>query len=334
MTALKRITAFVLSLCLLLAMTACGANDKAAETPSGVAPESTQSPSPPVNEPGAADENVPDYIGTELVMPDWISELDCFDPIETLGDTLFMNVSTVDGTQAIAGYDTLSGTWQRYDPDTGNGIAASVSIHLFSAADGALWILLRETSPSLAENDHDLSKLLESYYLLYIDLDTGERRVNHLDIWQGAKTPFLMSLIALDKDRALLGDGENAWLIDPDAQLIGSGETKVRGMGFHVRINGVLYVDTADGLSRLDMDTLQYVEPLEELIDQFLYGSSLGRVLADKDGILYGVDPSTGEKTELFSWADISASPGQSGFENANGDIFILSDRLFKVSPT
>ena len=100
---------------------------------------------------------------------------------------------------------------------------------------------------------HFLRKL--DYYLLYMDLSTGNQTYSHVDFWNEG-SPYLMSLIALDSNRALVGNGEKTFLLDSQACVIGMPELNVQGEGLHARVNDNLYIQTEKGL----VDLLPYID--------------------------------------------------------------------------
>ena len=306
---------------LSLTLTACG-RDTAS---SAAAPDGTAGPvhtaAIPMTEPG--------YISTEIVPPDWVES---FGSRETLGDMFYISAATVDGSLAVAAYDTINDSWQRYDLDTCSAVNPGVS--KFSASENSFWLLLRESRSDEEIAAGNLSRLL-NYYLLYLDLNTKAQTLTAVDWWSESQ-PYFASLIALDDGRALLGDGETAYLIDPRARIMDTPDLEIMGEGLHVRVAGDIYVNTYDGLARLNPDSLQYENTIEEIVDQCIYSSSPGNFLTTKDSILYSVNPSTGEETELLSWLDVSLSYsnlyGWTGMENSRGDIFHITDTLIRVT--
>ena len=117
-----------------------------------------------------------------------------------MGDVFYILAETGEGAQAVAAYDTIAEQWQRYELDMSPVYFARVQ--KFSAAGGALWILLRESF-----GPEDTDPYQDKYYwLLHYDLETGEQSCNKLEFWQEGE-PYLLALIALDGERALLGDG-------------------------------------------------------------------------------------------------------------------------------
>ena len=201
----SKLTAALLALTLLL--TACGRSGAgtagepelrepgdAGETGSGVTIAEARIPS----------ETEPGYKSTVIEPPQWAGELGSG---AVLGDVFYILAETGEGAQAAAAYDTIREQWQRYDLDMSPVYCARVQ--KFSAAGGALWVLLREGfGPE--DTDHYQDKY---YWLLHYDLETGEQSCNKLEFWQEGE-PYLLALIALDGERALLGDGERSFLID------------------------------------------------------------------------------------------------------------------------
>lgn len=322
-----KIICLLVILALTLNLVGCGVGNKDAGQETNIEP--TLAPSSVINAPVVSKETVPGYISTELITPDWVDSLG---KSEAVGDIFYIVAYTIDNTLAVTGYDTVNDNWKRYDLGIGSSIYPGVS--LFSASEESLWVMLREHYTQEEIDAKDLSRPLD-YYLIHMNMDSGEQACTRID-WRDEKDPYFLSLIALDRDKALLSDGEKTYLLSPEAQILDTPELEIMGDGLHVRVNGEIYVNSYDGVARLDQDTLQYVNPIEEIMDQSIYSSSLGNILTTKDNVLYCVNPSSGEKTEVFSWMDVSLSystlHGWSGLENSNGDIFHLTDRLIKVT--
>lgn len=136
----RKLTALLLALTLLL--TACGRSGAgtagepelrepgdAGETGSGVTIAEARIPS----------ETEPGYKSTVIEPPQWAGELGSG---AVLGDVFYILAETGEGAQAAAAYDTIREQWQRYDLDMSPVYCARVQ--KFSAAGGALWVLLRE----------------------------------------------------------------------------------------------------------------------------------------------------------------------------------------------
>lgn len=296
-------------------------------SPAAQSPAATAADPITIAEPQTPMETVIDYVSTEVETPEWVER---FSRSEPIGDWFHTAAYTTDGGIAIVSYDTINDAWQRYDLDTEPAICPTVEF--FSAADGSFYVVLRESYTDAEISAGDLSRAL-NYYLVYLNAETGEQTCSYL-AWDEHQ-PYYMALIALDKNRALLSDGETTYLLDPMAEVIDTPPLEILGGGSHVYINGEMYVGTYDGVARLDKDALQYTDTVSKMKDQPVYGSCLGRFLTTKDSTLYSVSLS-GEETELFSWMDVSLSYsrlyGWKGLENSNGDIFHLTDRITKVS--
>ena len=208
----KKITAILLALALLL--TACGkSGDETAAKPEREQDggrEKAASQTVTIAEPRIPQETVPGYKSTVIEPPHWAEELGSG---AVMGDVFYILAETGEGAQAVAAYDTITEQWQRYDLDLSPVYFARVQ--KFSAAGGALWILLRE-----GYGPEDTDYYQDKYYwLLHYDLETGEQSCNKLEFWQEGG-PYLLALIALDGERALLGDGESSFLIDSRGQLL------------------------------------------------------------------------------------------------------------------
>ncbi len=318
-----KLTCIMLTIALLLVMTGCAGN-------SNLVPHDlsdTASNAITLDEPQSSNETVMGYISTEIETPKWVNS---FDRSDTIGNFFHIVAYTNDGGLAVASYDTLNNTWQRYDIITEPAIYPGVE--LFSATESSFWLVLREHYTNAEISSDNLSRPL-NYYLVYIDTETGEQACTYLS-WD-ENQPYYMALIAIDKGRALLSDGETTYLLNPMAEVIGNPSLEIMGSGTHVYVNGEMYVASFDGLTNLNRDTLQYTDKIIPIRDQPVYSSSLGHFLTTKDSVLYSVS-SSGEETELFSWMSVSLSYsrlyGGKGLENSNGDIFHLTDRVTKVS--
>ena len=323
----SKLTAALLALTLLL--TACGRSgaDTAAE-PESQAPGDAGEPVPAVTigEPRIPSETELGYKSTVIEPPDWAEE---FGAGTVMGDFFYILTETREGTRAVAAYDTITEQWQRYDLDMSPVYFARVQ--KFSAAAGALWVLLRE---SFAPEDTDYYQD-KYYWLLHYDLETGEQSCNKLEFWQEGE-PYFLSLIALDGERALLGNGASSFLIDGEGQLLTETERLITGEGLHARIGGSLYVNTPEGLAPLDTQSLEYGPALGDIRDRTVYSSSLGNILTVQEEKLCRYDPASGSMEELFAWNDVALSYsymyGWTGMENSRGDIYHLTHSLIKVS--
>lgn len=324
----KKLTAILLALVLLL--TACGKSGDGtaaeSEREQNGGGENAASQAVTIAEPKAPQETEPGYKSTVIEPPDWAEE---FGSGAVLGDVFYILAETGEGAQAVAAYDTIGEQWQRYDLDISPVYCPR--IQKFSAAAGALWVLLREGfAPE--DTDHYQDKY---YWLLHYDLETGEQSCNKLEFWQEGN-PYLSALIALDGERALLGDGESSFLVDSRGQLLEELEPLTTGEGYNARIGDSLYVNTPEGLAPLDTDSLEYGPALGDIRDRAVYSSSLGNILTVHEEKLCRYDPASGSMEELFAWTDVALSYsymyGWTGMENSKGDIYHLTHSLIKVS--
>lgn len=324
----KKLTAILLALVLLL--TACGKSGGGTaaepELEQNGGGENAASQAVTIAEPKTPQETELGYKSTVIEPPDWAEE---FGSGAVMGDVFYILAETGEGAQAVAAYDTIAEQWQRYDLDISQVYFARVQ--KFSAAGGALWILLRE---SYGPEDTELYQD-KYYWLLHYDLETGEQSCNKLEFWQEGE-PYLLALIALDGERALLGDGESSFLIDSQGQLLEEMEPLTMGEGRNARIGDTLYVNTPEGLAPLDTDSLEYGPALGDIRDRAVYSSSLGNILTVHEEKLCRYDPASGSMEALFAWTDVALSYsymyGRTGMENSKGDIYHLTDSLIKVS--
>ncbi len=324
----KKLTAALLVLVLLL--TACGkSGDGTAAEPEREQDggrENAAGQTVTIAEPKTPQETELGYKSTVIEPPHWAEELGSG---AVMGDVFYILAETGEGAQAVAAYDTITEQWQRYDLDLSPVYFARVQ--KFSAAGGALWILLRE-SFGPEDTDHYQDKY---YWLLHYDLETGEQSCNKLEFWQEGE-PYLLALIALDGERALLGDGESSFLIDSRGQLLEEMEPLTMGEGRNARIGDSLYVNTPEGLAPLDTQNLKCGPALGDIRDRAVYSSSLGNILTVHEEKLCRYDPASGSMEALFAWANVALSYsymyGWTGMENSKGDIYHLTDSLIKVS--
>lgn len=162
----RKLTALLLASTLLL--TACGRSGAGtAGEPELREPGDAGEPVPAVTigEPRIPSETEPGYKSTVIEPPQWAGELGSG---AVLGDVFYILTETTEDTQAVAAYDTITQQWQRYDLDMSPMYCPR--IQKFSAAGGALWVLLREGfGPE--DRDHYQDKY---YWLLHYDLETGE----------------------------------------------------------------------------------------------------------------------------------------------------------------
>ena len=321
----RKLTALLLALTMLL--TACGKSGGTAAEDLPVPVDTGETGLVvTIGEPRIPSETEPGYKSTVIEPPDWAEE---FGAGTVMGDFFYILTETREGTRAAAAYDTIREQWQRYDLDMSPVYCARVQ--KFSAAGGALWILLREGyGPEDTELYQD-----KYYWLLRCDLETGEQSCNKLEFWQEGE-PYFLSLIALDGERALLGNGASSFLVDSRGQLLEETEPLTMGEGFNARIGDTIYVNTSEGLAPLDTQNLEYGPALGDIRDRTVYSSSLGNILTVQEEKLCRYDPASGGLEPLFAWTDVALSYsymyGWTGMENSRGDIYHLTHSLIKVS--
>ena len=148
------------------------------------------------------------------------------------GDVFYIVTYTTDNRLVIAEYDTLHNSWQRIDLNTGDSIYPGVA--LFSASEESLWVVLRENYTAEEMGAKDYSRLL-SYYLIHVNLKGHLQTCNRIT-WWSEDNPYLLSIIALDRDEAILSDGETTYLIDSEAHIIETVDLKIMGDGLHVHL--------------------------------------------------------------------------------------------------
>lgn len=327
---MKRIFCLLLVLSLALSLCACGEKGEAGESPAESGGD--KAPAVVIPEPQAATETVEGWISTEIEGPDWAASLSGWD---TLGDTVYLEAETVDGGLAVAAYDTLSGQWSRTDLDTAD--AHVPGIDELEVTEGAVWALLREGYTDEEMRSGAYYTRRPAYYLTHVDRATGEQNCRKLDFWQEGKNGYFVAMIGLDGERVLLGnDGDTAWLLDAQGNLVDRPAFSILGMGTHYWIGDQLYLDGYGGPAPLDRETLQTGTPVPELTDQPVYASCLGNFLLVDHEDFSRFDPATGEKTVLFNWLDVALSyrnmHGLNGLENSQGDIYHFTGKLIRIS--
>lgn len=277
----------------------------------------------------APKEHTQGYISTEIDNPNWVNK---WGACEAINDNLYIIAYLNDGSIAIADYNTVSNSWNRYDIDTST--VYNYSVDCFSATENSFWILLREQFTPEEISNKNFSRILFCY-LIHFDRNTGIQTRSKIDFHKN-NSAYFVSLIALDANSAVLSDIEKTYLIDESANIISFPEFQIYGSGFHARAGDDLYVETERGISRLDIHTLQYDEPLCDVNSQALYGSCNNRLFITENNLFYVFDINSGNMTQLFAWTDTSLSFqrlfGLFGLENSKGDIFHLTDRITKVT--
>lgn len=334
----SRIISAALLMTLLFSLCACGADSTppATAAPTPVQPAATAAPAPtPTERP-----MVTGYIATEVITPDWVKT---WGSCDIANDTFYIGTETADGGVAVTAFDTLSETFRRYDIDT-ESLHNAHSLYI-SAADNSVWVFVYEARTlDEIQSNANVGEMRE--FIAHIDLATGEHTLNEISFWEESFN-MPMYLIAMDDERALFGNssvteiegvkGYNNFVIDTNANVIARPEADILGVAKRVRVDGVLYLATEQGLAPLDTETLQCGAAIGEIINQpVLYSSSCGNFLVTKDNALFAIDPTSGAETEMFKWADVALSfsrlYGQNGLENKNGDIYHLTDRITKIT--
>lgn len=334
----NRYVSVLLAAAMLFVMGSCVSDDAPDfhEVRTGAAPAAAE-PAVSAAEPdgvqtAAAVQTVLGYAAEEIPSPDWVLD---FGVCDIYNETFYIAAAAADGGAAVAGFDTRTEQFERYDIDVGTLHNPHTSI--ISAAENSLWLFIFE-SWTAEELEQGLYTGETNLFLLYRNLITGEQRISPVLFWEETSPPLF--LLALDDGRALAGNHDcktKTYLFDKDASLIEKPDMIVHGMGVRAWVNDRLYVQTPDGLAELDRSALKFGAPIEEIYDQpAVYSSSRGHFLTTTDNTFYSVDADTGEKTEIFNWMDVALSfsrlYGNSGLENENGDYFHYTDRITKIT--
>ena len=318
-----------LLLCLLMAAGLCScarasdnAPDSAEQETGAVAPSGALK----LSDPEPVTDTVPGWYPTLLPQPDWLLDAGGW---LCRGDTIWRKGKSPDGNLLLAAYDTLNGTWERYDIYPGEG--RNLRIDRFSISGDSYWLLMQESY-----SDEDIENLniywKRGYYLMYGRFSTGETRYSPI-AFEGASSSEsseirFNGLIALDDGRALLCSEGPCRIIDPEANIIAEADFQIYGGGSGFEVNGLLYMYTPDGYAPLDTVDLRYGEPVAADGDLCCIDSSAGHFFRTHNSILYRYDPRTEESEEVFSWIDVALSydsmGGFTGLENSAGDFFYL----------
>lgn len=326
-----RLSALLLALALLMQLCACSRAEPAKPA------EPVATPSPFVIEtPQVSAETEPGYITKEMLTPEGFRKLG---GLQSMGDELFFHAETAAGEFAVLRYDTLTGQWSSWILDTGE--AQCPNLDAFSVAENTAWVRLFEGYSDEELASMNLSRR-QHYYLIVLELDTGEQTCTCMDFWRNNNSshdPYLWGMIALDGERALLNDDETVRLISRDAQVLEMLDLSLMGGCSRFRIGDQLYVETRDGYCPLDPVTLQCGEPLEIPPQSFFYSSQRGHFLVTKQRVLYEWDPASGVMTPVFNWMDVALQystlwSAYAGLENSKGELYYLAGgRLVQVSP-
>lgn len=279
-------------------------------------------------------ETVPGYQAMELDFPDWFREGQSMG-WDTYGDSLWMTGETADGDPVLVSYDTLSGQWQCYNLDTAD--ARNPWCGNLTVTEDAFWILINEqTSWEDASNGKFLENL--GHYILWGSREDGEMHCTRIP-FEGSNNneTSSMSLLGLDREKALLTTPETCYLIDPKLSVLDQPIISDLGGLPHFRVNDQLYLLTEEGAAPLDLETFQLGQAFE-LNASHVYSSNDGHFLYDKQNRLIEVNPAIGNETERFDWMDVALSYSSMGspfgLENSKGELFyITSNGLVKVSP-
>lgn len=314
----KRILSILLLIVILCSLCACGKNntgDSEAEVLSG--------------------EMVPGYLATEIDFPDWFRQSQSTG-WDTCGDSFWMTGETEDGAPVLVSYDTLIGQWQRYDLDTAD--ARNPWCGNLTVTEDAFWILINEQT---SWEDASSGKFLENlgHYILWGSREDGEMHCTRIP-FEGSSSnseTSSMSLLGLDREKALLTTPDTCYLIDPKLSVLDQPIISNLGGLPHFRVNDQLYLLTEEGAAPLDLETFQLGQAFE-LNASHVYSSNDGHFLYDKQNKLVEANPVTGSETERFDWMDVALSYSSMGspfgLENSKGELFyITSNGLVKVSP-
>lgn len=313
----KRILSILLLIVIICSLCACGKNntgDSEAEVLSG--------------------EMVSGYLATEIDFPNWFRQSQSTG-WDTCGDSFWMTGETADGDPVLVSYDTLSGQWQCYNLDTAD--ARNPWCGNLTVTEDAFWILINEqTSWEDASNGKFLENL--GHYILWGSREDGEMHCTRIP-FEGSSNneTSSMSLLGLDREKALLTTPETCYLIDPKLSVLDQPIISDLGGLPHFRVNDQLYLLTEEGAAPLDLETFQLGQAFE-LNASHVYSSNDGHFLYDKQNRLIEVNPAIGNETERFDWMDVALSYSSMGspfgLENSKGELFyITSNGLVKVSP-
>ena len=315
----KRVISLMLALMLVCSLCACGTSNDTGDLEAEV----------------LSSETVPGYQAMELDFPDWFREGQSMG-WDTYGDSLWMTGETADGDPVLVSYDTLSGQWQCYNLDTAD--ARNPWCGNLTVTEDAFWILINEQT---SWEDASSGKFLENlgHYILWGSREDGEMHCTRIP-FEGSSSnneTSSMSLLGLDREKALLTTPETCYLIDPKLSVLDQPIISDLGGLPHFRVNDQLYLLTEEGAAPLDLETFQLGQAFE-LNASHVYSSNDGHFLYDKQNRLIEVNPATGNETERFDWMDVALSYSSMGspfgLENSKGELFyITSNGLVKVSP-
>ena len=239
----KRILSILLLIVIICSLCACGKNntgDSEAEVLSG--------------------EMVSGYLATEIDFPNWFRQSQSTG-WDTCGDSFWMTGETEDGAPVLVSYDTLIGQWQRYDLDTAD--ARNPWCGNLTVTEDAFWILINEQT---SWEDASSGKFLENlgHYILWGSREDGEMHCTRIP-FEGSSNneTSSMSLLGLDREKALLTTPETCYLIDPKLSVLDQPIISDLGGLPHFRVNDQLYLLTEEGAAPLDLETFQLGQAFE-----------------------------------------------------------------------
>lgn len=276
----SRAIAALLLLTMIFSLCACGEESSPHANPT---PTPVQDVTPATATPAPTERPTETgYIATEIAAPDWVKK---WYSCDIANDTFYIGTDTTDGGLAVTAFDTVAEEYHRYDIDA-QGLHNAKTFYI-SAADNSLWVYVYECrTEEEVQSKANVGEMRQ--FIAYIDLATGQQTLNEITFWEDSfNSP--MYLIALDDDRAILGNGSiteiegatgyNNFIIDRDVNAIARAEVDIMGNAQRVRVDGTLYLSTAQGLAPFDTDTLQFGAPIDALTNQpTLYSSSCGHL--------------------------------------------------------
>ena len=318
MSIIRKAAAILLCLAMLTGLAACG----------------TGKDREPVTLSGDGDNQggmIEGYIPSEIPLPENIRMVEHL----TTADGLLYLSGYVGNGPGLVCYDPAQDSWRQILFDT-TDLGRELRIWSLSAAEGAVWALLEnlDTQPW-------------TYYLLRCE--EGSDNAERIKVDFAPKTDPRMGdamfaeIVALDKDRVILGDFVDSYVLDRDMKVLQT--LSGNEISFHsfARCGSRLLCSRDEnglrGVRSFDMETLTAGDflPLDELP---MGESDNGHFLCQSGGSLAALDPGTGAVSPLFDWADValssSALSGCPAVEDAEGNFYycdMMAGCLTKVSP-
>lgn len=287
-----------------------------------------------IGEPVVSTETIPGYKTTEVTsMPDYLYETaEIGSPwrkvskIASLGDTMYFVSRTEDNSCILTSFDTINQVWNTItNIDTEDAVVGGIGG--MSVAENSIWILFGE---GVRSGETPTGK--EGYYLYHLNLESGESSIVPLGFWSLDKHYYIENIFALDDERAMICNGDFAWVVDAEANVLQNPDVHISGYRNEHRVNGRIFV-WADGICELNVGEMSLGEPVAD--GESLYDSNAGHVLTSDSDSLYATDISTGNKEKLFDWLDVVLSSddiyGVKGLENSQGDFYYFTNRLLKI---